>query len=313
MDRYASIAPEGSLAWLSQPLPRTFRVNMLKASAPEALELLASDGIQAQPAPWHRDAFVALSSDGDRHALGNSLAHFLGLIYVQDLPSLLPVLALEPALRPESAVLDACAAPGSKTTQLAAALQNRGCVVANDSDWQRIKALKSNLERLGALNVVVTNLDFSRFPAPSFSAVGSKKLHQEGFESILLDAPCSSEGTVRKHANAATQPRRPPPASLARLQQRLLRRAFQLLSPGGTLLYSTCTLAPEENELVVASLLAAEPTASLEAFSLEGVPLSPGVTAWEGTALPEELAHTRRLWPGPQWGGFFLAKLRKEA
>ena len=237
LSRYEPIAPEGSLAWLGQPLPKTVRVNTLKADGKSAQALLAEEGVRCRPAPWHSDALL-IESTLEKHSLGNTLAHFLGHIYVQDLASLLPVLALEP------------------------------------------------------------HLDLRRFPAHEFPA-------------ILLDVPCSSEGTLRKRVHSTRPQRTPQPAALAALQKQLLRKAFALLAPGGTLIYSTCTLAPEENELVVADLLAAEPAARVEPFALERVPLAPGVTDW-GRALPAELAQTRRLWPGPQWGGFFLAKIRKE-
>ena len=301
--RYESIAPPGALSWLAEPLPKSFRVNALKAAPAGALSLLAEEGIHCVPAPWHPDAFV-IDSTLERHALGNTLAHFLGQIYVQDLASLLPVMALEPHLKPladstsAAPVLDACAAPGSKTSQLAAALENRGAIAANDPSWQRVKALKSNLERLGVANTLITNLDLRRFPRYEFQA-------------ILLDAPCSSEGTVRKSIMNTRPQQHPEPARLAALQKQLLARAFALLAPGGALVYSTCTLAPEENELVVASLLEAQPGAHLEPVKIEGAPLAPGVTEWQGQELPE-LEKARRLWPGPHWGGFFLAMLRKE-
>ncbi len=318
--RYEPIAPEGSLEWLAQPLPKTLRVNTLKADARSAQGLLAEDGVRCAPAPWHPDAFIVESTvlsqtrvsgpaSKGSHALGNTRAHFLGHIYVQDLASLLPVMALEPHLKQldagnpasgPSPVLDACAAPGSKTTQLAAALDNRGAVVANDPSYQRLKALKSNLERLGVANTVITNLDVRRFP-------------QQEFLSILLDVPCSSEGTLRKRVFSTRESHPPARGNLAALQKQVLRRAFALLAPGGALVYSTCTFAPEENELVIASLLAAEPAARVEPFQLEGVPLAPGITEWQGHELPKEVGKARRLWPGPQWGGFFLAKVRKEA
>ena len=154
------------------------------------------------------------------------------------------------------------------------------------------------MDGLGVLTPLIPTLPLRRFPAHEFPA-------------ILLDVPCSSEGTLRKRVHSTRPQRTPQPAALAALQKQLLRKAFALLAPGGTLIYSTCTLAPEENELVVADLLATEPAARVEPFQLENVPLAPGITEW-GRALPAELADTRRLWPGPQWGGFFLAKIQKE-
>src|SRR4030042_921087 len=162
---------------------------------------------------------------------------------MQDLPPMPPPLVLgkklaSPTSNGNLTVLDACAAPGSKATQLAALMQNRGTIIANDLSYERIRALRFNLEKTGALNTIITNHDL-RFLPQDFPA---------NFDAILLDAPCSSEGMIRKNPAILSRWSESEIMSRAGLQKRLLLKAWELLSPGGTLVYSTCTFAPEENE-----------------------------------------------------------------
>lgn len=138
----------------------------------------------------------------------------------------------------EDTVLDIAAAPGSKTTQMAQHMENYGVIVANDVSVKRLKALTNNLERLGVLNVCVTQLDGRRFG----------KLMPEAFDKILVDAPCSAEGTIRKSYKAIYNWQPWGYKKLVETQKMLLVSAYKALKPGGVLVYSTCTFAPEENE-----------------------------------------------------------------
>ncbi|MBI4181968.1 MAG: NOL1/NOP2/sun family putative RNA methylase [Candidatus Aenigmarchaeota archaeon] len=292
---------------LQEKPPKSFRVNTLKAAPQEVQERFSEYGIALQAVPWYPDAFVS-----SEPAVGQTLDHALGLIYLQDLASMLPPLALLPELEqlrdapePEEqeppvipGVLDACAAPGSKAGQLAALLQGRSLVVANDVSWGRTKALRFNLEKMGATNAVVMSRDLRSFPACQFPL-------------ILLDAPCSAEGTACRNPLALERWKPRLIQRLARIQQRLLLAAFDHLLPGGVLVYSTCTFAPEENE-GVAEFLLQQRSASLEPLRFPGLRSSPGLTAWEGEDFSPDLSKAVRVWPHQnRTEGFFLAKIRK--
>lgn len=248
-----------------------------------------------------------------------------GLAHAQEAVSQLPVRLLAP--RPGERVLDLCAAPGGKTAQIAMALGNQGTLIANDFAAERISALQGNLDRLGVTNVSTTRCDGGNFPV----AAGA-------FDRVLVDAPCSSEGTLRRHpslaqaqssrqgtAPAAVSSRGPaglharigPERSLrmAGRQRALLRKAVQLCRPGGRILYSTCTFAPEENELIVADILDEQAgDLALLPANVPGLRTGAGVTAWQGRRLDPALARCLRIWPHlNDTGGFFMALLEKSS
>ncbi|MBK5969696.1 RsmB/NOP family class I SAM-dependent RNA methyltransferase, partial [Thiorhodovibrio winogradskyi] len=226
-----------------------------------------------------------------------------GLAHAQEEASQLPVRLMD--LHPGQRVLDLCAAPGGKTAQIALALGNRGTVLANDFARDRIAALQGNLDRLGIVNVSTTWGDGGNYPA----AAG-------GFDRVLVDAPCSSEGTLRRNLSLAERLDPEAIANNRRLQGRqlaLLRKAVQLCRAGGRVLYSTCTFAPEENECIVSRVLEEQAgRVRLVPVAVEGLASSPGVTEWGGQQLDGSLARCLRLWPQrTDTGGFFVAVLEK--
>lgn len=168
--------------------------------------------------------------------MGSTFEYQLGLFYIQSLSSMVPVYVLNP--NENDIVLDLAAAPGSKTTQMAIQMNNQNIIIANDISYNRMKSLTSHLDRLGIINVGITCFDGRRFP-------GYIK-----FSKILIDAPCSGMGS-RKVCEAKSDNRI---KSLSKLQKHLLLRAFDLLAPGGELVYSTCTTTFEENEEVLENL-----------------------------------------------------------
>ena len=176
----------------------------------------------------------------DVESPGKLLENLLGYIHIQEELSMVPPLVLDP--QPGEMILDLCASPGSKTTQISAMMENRGLVIANEPSLARISALRSNCERLGAMNVAITRYDGRRFPSGSFHRV-------------LVDAPCSAEGRERRGPGVIERSCRQRSLDLQVLQIGLLRNALRLTRPGGVVVYSTCTYAPEENEMVVAALL----------------------------------------------------------
>ncbi|WP_083520766.1 RsmF rRNA methyltransferase first C-terminal domain-containing protein [Alicyclobacillus kakegawensis] len=252
----------------------------------------------AMPVPWRDDAF--LLPPGSR--LGSSPWVMSGACYIQEPSAMAVVPALDP--RPGERVLDLCAAPGGKATDIARRLRGQGVLVANEPHPARVRTLVENLERAGAPALVTQAL-----PHQLAAAVGVR------FDAILVDAPCSGEGMFRKDPEARRQWQASSPASCARRQREILACALSMLRPGGRLVYSTCTFNPFENEHIVAWALDSFPVV------LEDIPLwpgwEPGRPEWLGD--PEltrrfgaDITRTRRLWPHKGAGeGHFVARFRR--
>jgi NOL1/NOP2/sun family putative RNA methylase len=281
---------ERFLESLGRPAERAVRANPLKLGPGE---LPAVVGMDLDPVPWCEEAFFL---PGGLRA-GVTPAHAAGLLYLQEPSALLPVEALE--VRPGHRVLDLAAAPGGKTTQIAGKLGARGVVVANEVEAGRLRALADNLDRWGSWRVAVCSEPVERL---------AERLAPGAFDRVLLDAPCSGEGLFRRSAAARAQWRPGHVRGSAERQRRLLRHAARLVRPGGVLVYSTCTFAPEENEQQVADFLAGH-----EGWELLEIPwrdgLAPGRPDWCHDG-PAELERTVRLWPHRLRGdGHFVAKL----
>ena len=284
-------------AALDRPLPPCVWANTLRASPAYVEGLLRDGGYGPRPIPWVPGAFRLEHADG----LGREWWYLAGLCHGQEEVSMLPARLLEP--RPGDRVLDLCAAPGGKTAQMAVALDNRGTVVANDVTAGRMKPLRANIERLGLVNISTTLGDGANLPG----AAGP-------FDRILVDAPCSGEGTWRKNTYGAGDLGREVSRDRAGLQKALLRKATQLCRQGGRVVYSTCTFAPEENEEVVDAILREQGPERfrLVPAAMPGLTTTPGVTEWEGRALLPELAGCVRVWPHHNdTGGFFVAVLER--
>lgn len=286
---------------LLQPPRKSFRVNRLKTEPDTVKARMESYGCRLEPIPWYADAFVIADYPPDSpRSEPLMLPQVLGHIHMQELASMLPPLALSNELRDVERVLDACAAPGSKSTQVATIMANQGLLVANDKQFGRIRALKFNLERQGVLNSAITNHDLRHWPAGQHYPV------------ILLDAPCSSEGTLRKNPRLLLRWKESLLDGHRSLQTQLILRAFDLLSPNGVLLYSTCSLAPEENEAVIDTLLRERERVAIEPVHIDGITLSPGVTEFEGQRFDGRVATCARAWPHlHNTDGFFMARIRK--
>ncbi len=175
-----------------KPLRKSIRVNTLKNSVPEFIERAKNKGWQLEPVPWCEQGFW-ISADESEVSLGNTAEHMAGLFYIQEASSMMPVSALFMQQEtPVNTVLDMAAAPGSKTTQIAAMMNNHGVLVANEYSASRVKILHANIERCGIRNVALSNFDGQVFGG----------WLPEQFDAVLLDAPCSGEGTVRKDPDA---------------------------------------------------------------------------------------------------------------
>ena len=181
---------EKFLQYIEMPLQKTIRCNILKISPEELKSRLETKGWQiTQPFPEHEEIMI-IKSRLEPGELGKSLEHMMGYYYVQELSSMMPILALEP--KPNELILDLCASPGSKTTQTSAKMQNTGTIIANDNKMERIAILASNLEKCGCTNTIVTRNDGVQL---------CEKLAKQNikFDKILVDAPCSGEGNIKSN------------------------------------------------------------------------------------------------------------------
>lgn len=227
------------VASCQRPLRKSIRVNTLKISVDDFLIRADDKGWKLEAVPWCEEGFW-IEADESTVPLGNTAEHMSGLFYIQEASSMMPVSALFHSDDQFDSVLDTAAAPGSKTTQIAAKMGNNGVLVANEFSASRVKVLHANIERCGVRNAALSNYDGRVFGG----------WLPEQFEAVLLDAPCSGEGTVRKDADAMKNWSKDSVISIAETQKDLIESAFHALKPGGILVYSTCTLSIEENQQV---------------------------------------------------------------
>lgn len=283
---------------LARPLPSCVWANTTRARADEVERWLARCGLEATRLSWCDHAWRI---EGDALDLGTLMPYQAGLYHTQEEVSLIPSWLLAPS--PDDRVLDTCAAPGGKTAHLAAQMQGRGTVIANDRSYKRMRALRGTLDRLGLANVTMTVHDAANLPAE----VGA-------FDRALVDVPCSCEGTSRKNPRVLVDCKRYDYDTMGKLQSAILTRALQLLRPGGELVYSTCTYAPEENECVIEDALAAfgRERVEIEPIEIPGFQVTAGLVSWSGRALDARLTRAVRVWPHHNdTGGFFVAKMRR--
>ncbi|MEK3767176.1 RsmB/NOP family class I SAM-dependent RNA methyltransferase [Paenibacillus sp. FSL R5-0887] len=258
------------------------RVNTLKISV-EKLQALST--LELEPIPWCPTGFY--TEDGARP--GKHPHYHAGLYYIQEPSAMAPVELLD--VQPGDRVLDLCAAPGGKSTQISAKLSGEGLLITNDLHPERTKALAKNLELYGVRNGIVLN------ESPDHIAAAFPLY----FDKILIDAPCSGEGMFRKDEDMVKQWDSGTPAKYAAMQRDILRSAATALAPGGTLVYSTCTFAKEENEEIIAEFISEHPQFSVITVGGTGS-FAPGFGELSGTA---------RLWPHKVKGeGHFMAVLQ---
>jgi tRNA (cytosine49-C5)-methyltransferase len=267
------------------------RVNTLRTSPDVVRTMLVEEGYHSRPSSL---ADALLLVDGLTHP-GALRGALLGYYHSQALTSALAALALDP--QPGEMTCDLCAAPGSKTSHMAQMMRDEGLIVANDRNGKRLSMLEFNLKRLGVSNTVTTCYAGQNFPL------------RQKFDRVLVDAPCSGEGNYRWDHTGRLRHHRRASGDLPRLQRQLLLRGFDLLAPGGTLLYATCTYNPSENEAVVQTLLEQRP-ATLEPMQLD-LAHCPGLQHWKAQTYDSRMQHCWRLYPHhTQSVGFFLARIR---
>jgi NOL1/NOP2/sun family putative RNA methylase len=302
--RVQEIIPEDKrstvIGSFSVPKPISFRVNTLKTATETLKASLEKQNLQIEQIPWYPDAFILRS---EKAQLMATEQYREGHIYIQNLSSMIPPLVMNPRTR--DLVCDLTAAPGSKTTQLAMMMRNKGEIVANDISRTRLFRLKANLKSLG-----VTNTNVISVPG---QALWKKYAGQ--FDKVLVDAPCTMEGRFSTLDPQTYEDWKPKKVKLlSKLQQHLLWSAVSITKPGGLIVYSTCTLAPEENEGVIDWILKKEHgNISVEEIKLELPDTRSGLHSWKKKQYNPQITKTLRILPSETMEGFYIAALRKKA
>jgi len=291
VERYEKIDDsEEFWSYMAKPLRLSIRVNTLKADVKTVIDSL-SERFNLKPVRWCKEGFFV---DG---SVGSTIEHQLGLFFVQEASAMIPAIALD--VKPGMVVLDMASSPGGKTTQIAQYMENRRCVIANDVKYDRLNILLSNLQRCGVLIAKVTMKDgrfFARF--------------RDTFDRVLIDAPCSNVGMIRKNYRYLKMWRLRDVESHSRLQKELVLAGYKALKPGGVLVYSTCTLDPLENEDVIDHLVC-NTDAVIERIDLPVKSTKP-ITEFDGKRYVDDVKNCLRIHPQDNdTEGFFVAKVVK--
>ena len=279
----------------NRPRVQGLRINGLKGEAGEILALCRWY-FHLEQVPWAENGYYYEAQDRP----GKHPLHEAGAYYIQEPSAMAAACLLAP--EPGERILDLCAAPGGKSTQLAAMMKGQGILVSNEIHPARCRILSQNVERMGIANALVTNMD----------SAGLRQYFPEYFHRILVDAPCSGEGMFRKDEEACGEWSPDKVVLCSSRQQEILDNAAAMLQPGGLLLYSTCTFAPEEDEGTVERFLQAHPEFCVERAGGYAV-FAPGRPEW---VMPgpgrDSLKDTYRIWPHKVDGeGHYMALLRK--
>lgn len=300
LDRYRHIIAdwEAFTCMSLNPLPTCFWINHLRIQDELVIPLLEQEGVLVEKIPWAPHVY---RTDANQK-LGNTWLYRAGLIQVMEEVSMIPPILME--CQPGDRILDMCAAPGNKTILLAGALRGKGALIANEFNRGRLAVLRGHLERLGIPGVT------------TFQHNGTNLNRNFGlFDRILCDVPCSCEGTHRKHAKEISWGNPDFRARLTSTQRALLRKALQLCKVGGRIVYSTCTYAPEENELVIDAILK-EYLGICKVLPVQ-IPefnLDAGIQEWDGVTLDSQVQNCIRVYPHKNnTGGFFVAVLEKQS
>lgn len=301
-ERYSSLTNwQDFIKYSLSFLRRSIRVNTLKIPVEELKKRMEKDWTLTQ-IPWCKEGFwIDHKGKGDeyRRDIGNTIEHQLGYIYIQEAASMIPPLVLNP--KPGEIVLDMCAAPGSKATQIAQYMQNKGILVANDFLGKRLAPLGINLQRVSALNSMITLMKGDWFEKSGIE-----------FDKVLVDAPCSGTGTIRKSLKTLRIWNPNMVRKIANEQKRLIDAGFKVLKKGGTLVYSTCSLEPEEDEAIIDFLINKYDNAAVEDINLKDLKKGNIITEFEGKKYSDAVKKCLRLWPQDNdTEGFFVANIRK--
>ena len=287
-------------AFLSAPAePIALRVNALKSSDKQFQDFLAKRNYIVEKLKFNEIGYVL---EDDKLSLSHSLAFFEGNFQYQGISSQIPAIVLDP--KPGEKVLDMTAAPGSKATQMAAMMKQKGILVVNDSSQRRLQGLQTNMQRCGALNFYILKHRGEKL----------SRIYPEYFDKILIDAPCSALGTLSTNRQVRHWWSEKKLEKLSKLQYQLLVSAFKSLKVGGEMVYSTCSVAPEENEQVVEKMLWKFPLQITDIDVTISESFERGWTRYKDQKLPDDLVKAVRVWPHKHHQeGFFVINLIKTA
>ncbi|MEM5766075.1 MAG: RsmB/NOP family class I SAM-dependent RNA methyltransferase [Candidatus Aenigmatarchaeota archaeon] len=275
---------------------KSIRVNTIKISSEKLVKRLEKNGMKLKQIPWYKDGFFV---ENEKDVV-KTLEYFLGYYYIQEASSMIPPLILSPS--PKDKVLDLCAAPGSKTTQIAMIMRNSGVIVANDNNLNRIKALRINLQKMGVKNCILT---YEK--GENFWKYGIK------FDKVLVDAPCSGSGKIISTFSSLKLWSQSNVEKLSSLQKKLIYSASKCLKEKGTLVYSTCSLDPEENEEII-DFCVKNLGLSVEKIEIKNLKYREGILEWNGKKFDESIRNAIRIFPFENFTeGFFICKLKKWA
>lgn len=293
-----SVDKDQAKVLLATPRRQSVRLNPLRGAPSETLQALRALGWRGTQCSWMD---VGYFMETPVELIRDSEPVLKGAAFIQNAASWLPVLALD--AQPGEMILDVCAAPGGKTSHIAAITGNQAHIWANDSSKDRLLKMQANLERLHAQAENYTLFDAQQLV---------RQLSGQQFDRVLLDAPCSGEGlrNITKDNDVLGWS----VAHIKRLQQeqkRIIRQAWQLLKPGGVLVYSTCTMAPEENEAVVEYLLRSQEDARVVPLTQQLPNRVPAVMSWHDKNFSPEMSGCMRLLPSEAIEAFFVCKLQK--
>ena len=290
-DNYSPLTVDKIISGMSGARNTTLRVNTIKSDIYEVMNILKQNAIKFDRVPWFNDALII--KNVNEKQIQKLEIYENGKIYLQSLSSMVPPIILSP--NPGEKVLDLTAAPGSKTTQMAAMMNNNGYILANELDTLRCERLKFNIEKQGAEIIEVNN--------GRGEVIGKK--YEEYFDKVLLDAPCSGEGrflandpkTYRSWSEKTVK-------ELSKLQKKLLKSAYQAVKQNGVIVYSTCTLNKEENENIIEW--------AINELNLKALDIDLKIkNSTEIESENRKLQKAIRILPSKETEGFFIAKLKK--
>ncbi len=275
-----------------EEVPKYLRVNTLKIEEKDLLRRMEKRGFRLE----RTEIDYCYEIVEESYSAGATPEYLMGYYYLMDKSSCIPPIALDP--KAEDVVVDLAASPGGKTTMLAQLMGNRGVIIALEINKERIQALRDNIQRMGVMNTIILKMD-----ARTFHSTGIKA------DKILLDAPCTGEGIIHKDPSRKVSRGKKDIEFCSTLQKEILHSAIESLRDGGVMVYSTCSLTPEENEFVIDDLFDYCARKGME-IELEEIPM--GESALSLTGIRDEIKLARRFYPHiHRCSGFFVAKIRK--
>ncbi|MEO0276409.1 MAG: NOL1/NOP2/sun family putative RNA methylase [candidate division WOR-3 bacterium] len=282
---------------LKKEIPTCIRVNFIKIEKKELLKILKEKGFEIKKNDIIPYALEVLKEPFE---ISKTIEHYLGFFYIQSLSSMIPVEILN--IKEEEKILDICAAPGSKTTQAGISLKNKGVIVANDINIDRLKALSHNIDRIGLLNVVITKIQGEKIGDIFF----------EEFDKVIVDPPCSSLGMLEKYPDILKWWHPREIDKFYRIQREIFKSAIKALKPEGKVVYSTCTLSIKENEYLIDEMVKNYPLEIVE-IKNEKIPSRKGFKKFKDILFLDDIEKTIRIYPQDILSeGFYIALLRKK-